>query len=113
MTESFGREKLYEVTQHEKKEERWFRSTDLDLTFGRDYLHVDYRRGSNTIHVEFKNGNRRVLLIDAGDQRTKFNPSAIVIGEQPSLPDGLKERFSELSSELPADLRKIAETAFA
>ncbi|MBN8540799.1 MAG: hypothetical protein J0L82_10475 [Deltaproteobacteria bacterium] len=111
MGNSFGREKLYEVTEHEKKGERWFRSTDFDLTFGGDYLHVDYRRGSNTFHVEFKNGKRRVLLIDAGDQRTKFNPSAIVVGEQASLPDGLKERFSELSSQLPTDLRKMVENA--
>jgi hypothetical protein len=113
MGDSFGRDKLYEVTQHEKEGERWFRSTDFDLTFGSDYVNVDFRRGPNTFHVEFKNGKRRVLLIDAGDQRTAFNPSAIVVGEQSSLPDGLKDRFSKLSSQLPDDLRKLAEIAFA
>ena len=111
MSNSFGRERLHEVTQHEKKGERWFRSTDFDLTFGSDYVLVDYRRGSNTFHIEFKNEKRRVLLIDAGDSRTKFNPSAIVIGEQPALPDGLKARFNELASQLPAELREKAKNA--
>lgn len=111
MDDSFGRDKLNEVTQHEKKDERWFRSTDFDLTFGFDYVLVDYRRGSNTFHVEFRNEKRRVLLIDAGDSKTKINPAAIVIGEQPVLPDGLLARFKELSSQLPPDLREKVESA--
>ncbi len=113
MDESFGRGKLYEVTQHEKTSERWFRSTDLDLTFGPDFVTFDYRRGSSTFHIEFKNEKRRVLVIDAGDHKTNINPAAIVIGERPSLPDGLFERFTELSAQLPVGLRIRAENALS
>lgn len=111
MSDSFGREKLYEVTRHAKDGERWFRSTDFDLTFGTDFVTIDYRRGTNTFQVEIKNGKLRVLLIDAGDSRTKFNSAAIVVDEQQSLPEGLKERFKELSVQLPPDLLKLVENA--
>lgn len=113
MSDSFDREKLYEVTQHKKAGERWFRSIDFDITFGSDYIHFDYRRGVNTFHVEYRDGKRRVLLIDVGRGTTYSNPAAIVIGEQQALPQELKERFAELASQLPIDLRDLAENALA
>lgn len=111
MTNGFGRQSLYEVTQHDKANERWFRSQNFDITFGPDFVTFDFRRATQVFQVEYKSGKRRVLLINTGDRSPNLNPAAIVVGEQTTLPTGLLEQFAEISSNLPDDLRNLAEMA--